>query len=148
MEPLTAGSIVAVCDCCPALQPLTAAAAISAHNAAAAGPRDTDEFTMLSDLLEMAGPTVDYPCHTLILRCPKQSGVVHAVRKIASGLLRGLSCCPDTRRQQRPQSLLARTSNLLIAGGEANSSSALSARAFPTGPPRCASRAASSGKRR
>src|ERR1700759_4064954 len=47
MEPLTAGSILAVCDCCPALHPLTAAAAISTHTAAAARPRGTEEFTIL-----------------------------------------------------------------------------------------------------
>src|SRR5689334_10429682 len=73
MEPLTAGSIVAVCDCCPALHPLTAAAAISTHTAAAARPRGTDEFTMLSGRAEMGAQTVGYPCHTSILRCPRRS---------------------------------------------------------------------------
>ena len=47
--------------------------------------------------------------------------------------------------EARRQSLLAITSRLLMSGGEAKSSSAFSARAFPTGPPRCLSRAASSG---
>src|SRR5690348_13312919 len=36
MEPLTAGCITAVCDCCPALHPLSAVAAISAPMAAEA----------------------------------------------------------------------------------------------------------------
>jgi hypothetical protein len=55
MEPLTAGSIVAVCDCYPALQPPSAAAAISTQMAAAAQARGSNEFTMFSDRLELAG---------------------------------------------------------------------------------------------
>jgi hypothetical protein len=49
MEPSTAGSIVAVCDCCPALQPLSEAAAIITQIAAAAEARGRNEFTVLSD---------------------------------------------------------------------------------------------------
>jgi hypothetical protein len=67
MEPLTAGSIVAVCDCCPALQPLSEAAAISTEIAAAGHPRGFSEFTMLSVRKDMADQTVVYRRHTPIL---------------------------------------------------------------------------------
>ena len=65
---------------------------------------------------------------------------------MASMLGMGASTLAESRTQpRRHQSLLAITSRLLMSGGEAKSSSAFSARAFPTGPPRCLSRADSSG---
>src|SRR5882757_9162530 len=74
IEPLTAGSIVAVCDCCPALQPLSAPETIRTQIGAAAQARGFNKFTTLSDRLEMAGQTVVYPRHTLNSLFPRRSG--------------------------------------------------------------------------
>jgi hypothetical protein len=79
IEPLTAGSIVAVCDCCPALQPLSAPETIRTQIGAAAQARGFNKFTMLSNRLEMAGQTVVYPRHTSILFSQGDRGVVRRV---------------------------------------------------------------------
>jgi hypothetical protein len=78
MEPLTAGAIAAVCDCCPALQPLSAAAATTQIAVAALG-REFNEFTILSDQLEVAGQTVVYPPDTSIFVRLGNRGIVREV---------------------------------------------------------------------
>src|ERR1700761_7262532 len=86
MEPLTSGAMVAVCDCCPALQPASGAVARSTQITVAAQARGFNEFTMLSDPLETAGQTFVHPRHTPILFRRANRGFVRGVQEIASGV--------------------------------------------------------------